>query len=111
PSPPMRTLPLVAVACLGALIAASPAAARAKAPSSATYLVTFKAQMDEKWQYLADYADDCELTGAMCTRVQKGDGKASIQLNTRGPQPVLVSRGYQGPPPILNTGTDGVAIT
>ena len=106
----MRTLPLAAVACLGALIAASPAAARAKAPSSATYLVTFKAQMDEKWQYLADYADDCELTGAMCTRVQKGNGSASVQLKTRGPQTVLVSKGYKGRPPMLNTGTDGLAI-
>src|SRR5689334_1433311 len=67
--------------------------------------------MDEKWQYLADYADDCELTGAMCTRVQKGDGKATIQLRTRRPFPVLVSRGYKGRPPMLNTGTDGVPIT
>ena len=102
---------LAAVACLGALVAASPAAARTKAPSSATYMVTFKAGMKEKWQYLADYADDCRLTGAMCTRVEKGDGQASIQLKTRGPQPMMVMNGYKGRPPILNTGTDGLQIT
>ena len=39
----MRILPLAAVACLAALAAAGPAAARSKAPSSATYKVTFKA--------------------------------------------------------------------
>jgi hypothetical protein len=106
----MRTLPLAAV-CLGVLIAASPAAAKPKVPSSATYKVTFRAQMDEKWQYLADYADDCELTGVMCTRVEKGDGKATVQLKTRGPQTILVSKGYKGRPPTLNFGTDGLAIT
>jgi hypothetical protein len=107
----MRTLPLAAVACLGALIAASPAAARPKIPSSATYTVTFKAQMDEKWQFLADYADDCELTGAMCTRVEMGDGRATIQLKTRGPHTILVSKSYKGRPPMLNFGTDGLAVT
>jgi hypothetical protein len=107
----MRILPLAALACLGALVAAGPAAARSKAPSSATYKVTFKAGMEEKWQYLADYADDCELTGAMCTRVEKGEGRASIQLRTRGPQTMLVSKGYKGRPPMLNTGTDGLAVT
>lgn len=106
----MRTLPLAA-ACVGLLIAASPAAAKPKSPSSATYMVTFKAGMEETWQSLADYADDCELTGAMCTRVEKGEGRASIALRTRGPQPMLVMKGYRGGPPILNTGTDGLAIT
>src|SRR3954454_12783209 len=105
----MRTLPLAA-ACVGVLITASPAAAKPKVPSSATYKVTFRAQMDEKWQFLADYADDCELTGAMCTRVEKGDGRATIQLKTRRPQPVLVSKGYKGRPPVLNFGIDGLAI-
>jgi hypothetical protein len=104
---------LAAVACLGALIAAAPAAAksRPKAPTSATYNVTFKAAMDEKWSSLSDYADDCQLTGAMCTRVTKGDGRASIQLHTRGPQSVWVLRGFNGRPPSLNTGTDGLAVT
>jgi hypothetical protein len=67
--------------------------------------------MDEKWQFLADYADDCELTGAMCTRVEKGDGKATIQLKTRRPQPILVSKGHKGRPPLLNLGIDGLAVT
>jgi hypothetical protein len=102
---------IAALACLGALIAASPASAKKKAPSSATYKVTFKAAMDEKWQYLADYADDCELTGAMCTRVEKGTGSARIQLKTRGPQIIMVSRGAKGQPPVLNTGSDGLAVT
>lgn len=102
---------IAAVACLGALIAASPASAKKKAPSSATYKVTFKAAMDEKWQYLADYADDCELTGAMCTRVEKGSGTARISLKTRGPQTVWVLRGRKGRPPTLNTGSDGLAVT
>src|SRR3954454_7800249 len=101
---------ITALACLGALVAASPAAAKKKAPRSATYNVTFKASMDEKWQYLADYADDCELTGVMCTRVEKGDGSARISLKTRGPQSVWVLRGRKGRPPTLNTGTDGLAI-
>jgi hypothetical protein len=107
-------LALTAVACLGALVAAAPATARTKKkriPSSATYMVTFKAQMDEKWQYLADYADDCKLTGAMCTRVEKGNGSAAIQLKSRHPFPMLVAKGYRGRPPMLNTGTDGVPIT
>ena len=109
-----RRLPAAAViACLGVAVAAAPAPALAKRPkvrSQATYAVTFHAGMKEGWTYGEDYADDCELTGAMCTRTVRGDGAAAVFIDTRGPQQCMNLRGAHGRPPSLCLGSDQLAV-
>jgi hypothetical protein len=105
----LRRLPAAAaIACLGVAVAAAPAPAKAKKPkirTAATYKVTFHAAMKESWKYTEDYADDCELTGAMCTRIVRGDGSAAVFIDTRGPQTCMNVRGPAGRPPSLCLGS------
>jgi hypothetical protein len=102
---------LAALACAGLLIGAAPAAAKPKPRKTATYQVTFRAVMKESWRFSSDYADDCRLTGVLCTHGEHGEGSASIQLHSRRPYDVMVMRGAAKRPPILNWGTDGMPIT
>lgn len=88
------------------------AASAAKARSQAIYEVTFRAQMTEQWQMTEHYEDDCQLTGNICTRDEKGAGNAKIQLKTRRPFKMLVMRGIGGQGPRINVGTgEGAPIT
>jgi hypothetical protein len=110
-----RRLPAAAViACLGVAVAAAPAPALAKkgpkVRSSATYAMTFHAVMKEDWKYDESYQDDCELTGAMCTREAHGDGSARVWVDTRGPQTCMNVRGFAGRPPSLCLGSDQPAV-
>ena len=111
----LRRLPAAAlIASLGVAVAAAPAPALAKSKpkirSSATYAMTFHAVMKEKWSYAESYQDDCELTGAMCTRDAKGDGAATVWVDTRGPQTCMNLRGFDGRPPSLCLGSDQPAV-
>jgi hypothetical protein len=105
---PTRLPAVAAIACLAVAVAAAPAPALAKKKpkvrSQATYQVTFHAAMKESWKYSEDYADDCELTGAMCTRTVRGDGAAAVVIDTRGPQTCMNLRGSGGRPPSLCLG-------
>ena len=101
-----RTLPLLAIAA--ALLLAP--AAEAKTPSSATYLTTIKAQMEESWSFRDYWHYNCEVD-AMCTRDENGDGKAAATITTRKRFPIMVIKGYQGRPPTLNLGSDGIPVT
>jgi hypothetical protein len=97
---------------IAALVAALTPAAAEAAVSEATYDVTFKAQMTETWNYHEGYADDCELTGVMCTREEVGAGSANVQVKSRRPTKMLVMRGPKGKPPVIGVGTgEGVPLT
>jgi hypothetical protein len=106
-------LPLAAlVAALAVAAAPAPALAKhkPKVRSSATYAMTFHAVMKESWKYDESYADDCELTGDMCTREAHGDGAATTWVDTRGQQTCLNQRGFGGRPPSLCLGSDQPAV-
>jgi hypothetical protein len=99
----------VLIAALAAAL--TPATAHAAA-SEATYEVTFKAQMSETWNWKESYADDCKLTGVMCTRDEVGSGSATVQVKSRRPTKMLVMRGPKGRPPVIGVGTgEGVPLT
>ncbi|WP_354700871.1 hypothetical protein DSM112329_01163 [Paraconexibacter sp. AEG42_29] len=110
-SSPVRSAAILTALVGAALPAVAVPAASAATRTEATYAVTLKAQMTERWQYRYDSTDDCKLTGDMCTKTIVGSGAASAQLRTRSPQDVWVLRGSGGRPPALNTGTDGLQIT
>jgi hypothetical protein len=110
----LRRLPAaVLVACLGVGVATAPAQAKPRkhrSRSAATYRVTFHAHMKEQWKYAEDYADDCELTGVMCTRTVRGDGAADVFIDTRGPQTCMNVRGARGRLPGLCLGSGQPAV-
>jgi hypothetical protein len=97
---------------VGVVAAPAPALAKKKPKvrSSATYAMTFHAVMKESWSYGESYQDDCELTGAMCTRDAKGAGSATVWVDTRGPQTCMNIRGFNGRPPSLCLGSDQPAV-
>ena len=95
-----------------AIAPASSALAAAKTPSTAMYTVSFRAEMKDQWQSSEHYTDDCELTGAMCVRTEKGDGSAQLNVKTRRPFRMMVMRGVGGRGPMINVGTgEGAPVT
>ncbi len=112
------TSPLLRAALATAALAslagpgAAAEAARKPAPSSATYLVTFKAQMTDQWRSRELATDDCFLTGALCVRDTKGEGAAKLNVSTRRPTRLMVLRGAAGRPPMVGVGSDpGLPLT
>lgn len=96
-------------AALAAAALASPAAAFAA--DEAAYDVTFEATMTERWSFDERSSDDCELTGAMCTRATVGIGDAKLSVRSRRPTRVLVMRGFRGRPPLIGVGTgEGIPL-
>jgi hypothetical protein len=76
------------------------------------YTVTFSAQMKDQWQSDEHYTDDCQLTGSMCVRTEKGEGGALLNVRTRRPFRMMVMRGVGGRGPAINVGTgEGAPIT
>jgi len=104
-----RILPL---ALAGALVlAAAPAADAAKKKPkrmSATYMTTVKVDHQSKWQYRQFAQHDC-LPG-VCSREDKGSGSTRTWMKTKRPFPVMVIRGFNGRPPTLNLGSDGIPM-
>lgn len=108
-SSPLRRAALAA-AVLGSL--AAPGAAAQAAPSEATYSVTFRGEMTDKWHAMERFTDNCKLTGAMCVRDMKGEGAVKLNITTRRPTKVLVFRGLRGKPPTISMGaTPGIPVT
>jgi hypothetical protein len=101
----------LALAGLLALVAAPAADAAKRKPKrmSATYMTTIKAELENTWQYREFAEHDC-LDG-WCSREDKGSGTITTFLKTKRPFPVLVGRGFNGRPPSLNLGSDGIPMT
>jgi hypothetical protein len=96
----------LAVAALSSLAGPAAAADAAKrAPSTAMYTVTFRAEMTDRWQSREHYTDDCELTGQMCVRTEDGAGSARLNVKTKRPFRMMVMRGARGQGPAINVGT------
>jgi hypothetical protein len=104
-----RILPL---ALAGAVVlAAAPAADAAKRKpkrTSATYMTTIKVDYAAKWQYTKLTQHDC-LPG-VCSTDDKGSGSTKAFMKTKRPFPLWVLRGYNGRPPTLNLGSDGIPM-
>jgi len=105
---PTRLLPLALAGALILLVAPAAEAKKKKPRSAATYMVTVKASMQERWNYRDYTSFDC-LDG-MCTREELGTGTASANLSTREPFEMMVIRGPKGRPPTLNLGSDGIPM-
>jgi hypothetical protein len=102
---------ILSVALAGALVlVAAPAADAKKKPKrmSATYMTTVKVDLQSKWQYRQFSQHDC-LPG-LCSREDKGSGSTSTWMKTKKPFPVMVIRGFNGRPPTLNLGSDGIPM-
>jgi hypothetical protein len=103
---------ILSLALAGAVVlAAAPAADAAKRKPkrmSATYMTTIKVGYQSKWQYRQFAQHDC-LPG-VCSREDKGSGSSTAHLKTKRPFPVMVIRGFNGRPPTLNLGSDGIPM-
>ena len=105
---------LLTRAALGAALltclALAPASAHAAKKSDWLYDVTVRAELTEKWSF----HEEAHMGDAVepCDSVQDAAGSAKIQLRSRRPTRVLVMRGMNGQPPMLNVGTgEGVPLT
>lgn len=107
-NPRIPTLVLAAAVALTAAPAAD--AAKKKPRLSATYMVTLHAELDAKWQYHDHSSIECEV-GVPCPHNIDGAGSEKTFVKTKKPFPMLVSRGAPGRPPVLNLGSDGIAVT
>ena len=101
-------------AALGAALltglALAPATADAAKKTDWLYDVTVRAELTEKWSF----HEESHMGDAVepCDRVQNAAGSAKIQLRSRRPTRVLVMRGPNGRPPMLNVGTgEGIPMT
>jgi hypothetical protein len=103
---------ILSLALAGAVVlAAAPAADAAKRKPkrmSATYMTTIKVDYHSKWQYRQFAQHDC-LPG-VCSREDKGSGSSTAHMKTKRPFPVMVIRGFNGRPPTLNLGSDGIPM-
>ena len=107
PAPRRGLLPLL-------LLAAAPVGSALLAPGSASasrlYAVTFKAELQASWQYRESFADDCQLTGALCTREETGQGSTRTTLCTRRPHRLTVLGGSGKRPPVIGADADPVPL-
>jgi hypothetical protein len=103
---------ILSLALAGAVVlAAAPAADAAKRKPkrmSATYMTTIKVDYQSKWQYRQFAQHEC-LPG-VCSREDKGSGSSTAHMKTKRPFPVMVIRGFNGRPPTLNLGSDGIPM-
>ena len=72
-------------------------------------MTTIKVDYQSKWQYRQFAQHDC-LPG-VCSREDKGSGSTTAHMKTKRPFPVMVIRGFNGRPPTLNLGSDGIPMT
>ena len=102
---------ILSLALAGAVVLAmAPAADAKKKPKrmSATYMTTITVDYAFKWQYRQFAQHEC-LPG-VCSREDKGNGSTTAHMETKRPFPVMVIRGYNGRPPTLNLGSDGIPM-
>ena len=102
---------ILSLALAGAVVlAVAPAADAKKKPKrmSATYMTTVRVDLQSKWQYRRLAQHDC-LPG-VCSREDKGSGSTTAHMKTKRPFPVMVIRGFNGRPPTLNLGSDGIPM-
>jgi hypothetical protein len=103
-----RLLPLLLLLAAPAVVV--PTSASAATSGSRIYAVTFKAELQESWQYRESFADDCQLTGALCTREEVGQGATRTTLRTRRPHRLTVLRGTGKRPPVIGADADPVPL-
>ena len=110
-SPPMHSLSFRAAVVAALLIAwLAPASADAAKKTDWLYDVTVRAELTQKWSF----HEEAHMGDAVepCDSVQDAAGTARIQLRTRRPTRVMVMRGTNGQPPMLDVGTgEGVPLT
>jgi hypothetical protein len=102
---------ILSLALAGAVVlAVAPAADAKKKPKrlSATYMTTISVDAASKWQYRQFSQHDC-LPGT-CSKEDKGNGTSTSHMETKRPFPLMVIRGYNGRPPTLNIGSDGIPM-
>ncbi len=108
-TPRMIPLALAGLVALLAAPAAADAAKRKPKRLSATYMTTVKVSHAAKWQYRT-FAQHEALPGVNSTEDQ-GSGSTQTWMKTKRPFPLMVIRGYNGRPPTLNLGSDGIPMT